>query len=114
MDRSFAFRFSVMVVGKSNVGAPMAGMASGKQSSISFSSGGATVQADPTTNTLIISAADPLYRSLREVIDLLDQRRAQVLIESLIVEVNAEDAAEFGVQWAAGSNNINRDRKSVV
>src|SRR3546814_2825437 len=85
----------------------MSGMTSGNQSSIAFSAGGATVQADPTTNTLIISAADPLYRSLREVIDLLDQRRAQVLIESLIVEVNAEDAAEFGVQWAAGSNNIN-------
>src|SRR5690606_2531806 len=54
---------------------------------VSFTAGGATVQADPTTNTLIISAAPPLYRSLREIIDQLDQRRAQVLVESLIVEV---------------------------
>ena len=45
-----------------------------------FSAGGATVQADPSTNTLIITAPEPLYRSLREVIDQLDQRRAQVLV----------------------------------
>lgn len=62
-----------------------------------------TIQADATTNTLLISAPDPLYRNLREVIDMLDQRRAQVVIESLIVEVNEDDASEFGVQWQAGN-----------
>src|SRR3546814_14415187 len=91
----------------SGAGGSLPDMMGTNKDSVAFSAGGATVQTDPTTNTLIISAPDPLYRSLREVIDLLDQRRAQVLIESLIVEVNAEDAAEFGVQWAAGSNNIN-------
>src|SRR5690606_6760945 len=74
---------------------------------VSYSGGGATIQADPSTNTLIISAPEPLYRSLREVIDQLDQRRAQVLVESLIVEVNDEDAAEFGIQWMTGSGNLN-------
>lgn len=68
-----------------------------------FSAGGVTIQADATTNTLLISAPDPLYRNLREVIDQLDQRRAQVVIESLIVEVNEDDANEFGVQWQAGN-----------
>ncbi|WP_376751624.1 type II secretion system secretin GspD [Stutzerimonas nitrititolerans] len=68
-----------------------------------FSAAGVTVQADATTNTLLISAPDPLYRSLREVIDLLDQRRAQVVIESLIVEVSEDDASEFGIQWQAGN-----------
>lgn len=68
-----------------------------------FSAGGVTIQADATTNTLLISAPDPLYRNLREVIDMLDQRRAQVVIESLIVEVNEDDATEFGVQWQAGN-----------
>src|SRR3546814_2836917 len=91
MERAFASRVSGMAVGTSNVGAPMSGMTSGNQSSIAFSAGGATVQADPTTNTLIISAADPLYRSLREVIDLLDQRRAQVLIESLRSEEHTSE-----------------------
>lgn len=87
------------------VGTSMPDFRGGNQA-VAFSAGGATVQADPTTNTLIISAPDPLYRSLREVIDLLDQRRAQVLIESLIVEVNAEDAAEIGVQWMTGGDSI--------
>ncbi|MFO2465990.1 type II secretion system secretin GspD [Pseudomonas sp. 15FMM2] len=68
-----------------------------------FSAGGVTIQADATTNTLLISAPEPLYRNLREVIDMLDQRRAQVVIESLIVEVGEDDASEFGVQWQAGN-----------
>ncbi|CAM4063335.1 type II secretion system secretin GspD [Bordetella bronchialis] len=72
-----------------------------------FSANGATVTADPTTNTLIISAPEPLYRSLREVIDELDQRRAQVLVESLIVEVSSDDAAQFGIQWMFGGNGFN-------
>ena len=55
------------------------------------------------TNTLLISAPEPVYRNLRRVIDQLDQRRAQVLVESLIVEVNQTDAAELGVQWMLGN-----------
>lgn len=86
----------------------------GEMQSVAFSAGGATVQADPTTNTLIISAPPPLYRSLREVIDLLDQRRAQVLVESLIVEVNAEDAAEFGIQWMLGSDSISGGKNAFI
>ncbi|MFT3719441.1 type II secretion system secretin GspD [Pseudorhodoferax sp.] len=71
---------------------------------------GGQIQADPSTNSLIISAPDPQYRQLRAVIDKLDGRRAQVLVESLIVEVNAEKAAEFGIQWqtllGGGANHI--------
>jgi general secretion pathway protein D len=67
---------------------------------------GGQVQADVATNSLIITAPDPQYRQLRAVIDQLDGRRAQVFVESLIVEVNADRAAEFGIQWqgASGSN----------
>ena len=60
---------------------------------------GGQIQADPTTNSLIITAPEPQYRQLRAVIDKLDTRRAQVYVESLIVEVSAEKAAEFGIQW---------------
>ena len=60
---------------------------------------GGQIQADPSTNSLIISAPEPQYRQLRAVIDKLDTRRAQVYVESLIVEVSAEKAAEFGIQW---------------
>jgi general secretion pathway protein D len=80
--------------GMSAATAPIAGTAQ--------PSTGGQIQADPSTNSLIISAAEPLYRQLRAVIDRLDSRRAQVLIESLIVEVNADKAAEFGIQWQAG------------
>jgi general secretion pathway protein D len=51
------------------------------------------------TNALIITAPEPQYRQLRAVIDQLDARRAQVFVESLIAEVNADKAAEFGIQW---------------
>lgn len=60
---------------------------------------GGQIQADPSTNSLIITAAEPQYRQLRAVIDRLDGRRAQVMVESLIIEVNANKAAEFGIQW---------------
>jgi general secretion pathway protein D len=63
------------------------------------------IQADPTTNTLIITASESVYRDLRSVIDQLDARRAQVYIESLIVEVSASKAAELGVQWAGLSGD---------
>ena len=79
------------------------GATTSKDQDTAFSAGGVTIQADATTNTLLISAPDPLYRNLREVIDMLDQRRAQVVIESLIVEVGEDDATEFGVQWQAGN-----------
>ncbi len=68
------------------------------QASAQPSTGG-QIQADPATNSLIITAPEPQYRQLRAVIDRLDQRRAQVFVESLIAEVNADKAAEFGIQW---------------
>ncbi len=62
---------------------------------------GGQIQADPSTNSLIITAPEPQYRQLRAVIDKLDSRRAQVMIEALIVEVNENKAAKFGIQWQA-------------
>ncbi|TXH87803.1 MAG: type II secretion system protein GspD, partial [Rhodoferax sp.] len=60
---------------------------------------GGQIQADTATNALIITATEPQYRQLRAVIDKLDARRAQVFVESLIAEVSADKAAEFGIQW---------------
>jgi general secretion pathway protein D len=60
---------------------------------------GGFVQADPATNSLIITAAEPLYRQIRAVIDQLDGRRAQVYVESMIVKIDVTKAAQFGVQW---------------
>jgi general secretion pathway protein D len=60
---------------------------------------GGFIQADPTTNSLIITGPEPLYRQVRTMIDQLDNRRAQVYIESMIVEVSGDNAADFGFQW---------------
>jgi general secretion pathway protein D len=70
---------------------------------------GGIIQAEPATNSIIITASEPLYRSLRNVIEQLDRRRTQVYIESLIVEVSSTNAAELGIQWQGivGSGNQN-------
>jgi general secretion pathway protein D len=56
---------------------------------------GGFVQADPASNALIITAPEPMYRQLRAVIDQLDSRRAQVYVESLIVEVDPSQTGRF-------------------
>jgi len=60
---------------------------------------GGQIQADPSTNSLIISAPEAVYRQMRQVIDQLDTRRAQIYVETMIVKVDAAKAAEFGIQW---------------
>nr|WP_091668398.1 type II secretion system secretin GspD [Massilia sp. PDC64] len=69
--------------------------------------GSGFIQADASTNSLIITAPDAVYRNLRAVIDQLDVRRAQVYIEALVVEVTSTDASEFGVQWVGLTGNNN-------
>jgi len=80
---------------------------SGNQQQNSGGSSAGFIQADASTNTLIITAPESVYRNLRAVIDMLDVRRAQVYIESLIVEVTSDKASEFGVQWVGASGNSN-------
>jgi len=74
---------------------------------------GGFVQADPATNALIITAPEPMYKQLRVLIDQLDSRRAQVYIESMIVEVSGDDAANFGLQWQ-GLLGKNGDSNGLV
>lgn len=68
---------------------------------------GGIIQADPATNALIITASEPVYRNLRTVIDDLDARRAQVYIESMIVEVTSDKASQLGIQWMVGAGGPN-------
>jgi general secretion pathway protein D len=75
------------------------GTTSGTVSAPVVGNSGGMIQADVATNALIISAPAPLFQQLKRVIDALDQRRAQVLVESLIVEVDSSKEAQFGVQW---------------
>ena len=78
---------------------PATGSTLGSSTASNGSATGGQIQADPATNSLIITAPEPQYRQLRAVIDMLDQRRAQVMVESLIAEVNADKAAQMGIQW---------------
>ncbi len=58
-----------------------------------------TIWADIATNALIITAPPKIMRSLMQVIDKLDIRRAQVQVEALIVEVDVNKSSNLGVQW---------------
>ncbi|MDD2774423.1 MAG: type II secretion system secretin GspD [Gallionella sp.] len=75
--------------------------------------GAGVIQADVATNSLIITAPDNLYNTLRAVIDKLDARRAQVYVEALIAEVTTDKAAEFGIQWQ-NMNGLNGTTPSVI
>jgi general secretion pathway protein D len=61
---------------------------------------GGEIQADPASNALIISAPEPRFQEMRLVIEQLDARRAQLYVESLVVEVDASRSVDLGVQWS--------------
>ncbi|NJO18005.1 MAG: type II secretion system secretin GspD [Thioploca sp.] len=64
------------------------------------------IQADESTNSLVITAIPTVMRNLKDVIQQLDVRRAQVLVEAIIAEVSNDIARELGVQWVVyGANN---------
>ncbi len=75
--------------------------------------GGGIVQADVASNALIITAPTAIYNNLREVVEKLDVRRAQVYVEALIVEVQADKAAQFGIQWQA-LGGVNGSGRQVI
>jgi general secretion pathway protein D len=68
--------------------------------------GDITIWADQPTNALIMTAPPKVMRSMMVVIDKLDIRRLQVLLEAIIVEVSAEHAANLGVTWAVGDADL--------
>ena len=63
------------------------------------------IWAEPETNALVITAPAKTMNSLMAVIDKLDIRRAQVIVEAIIVEVSADKSAELGVTWLVDGSN---------
>ena len=63
------------------------------------SNSNSTIEADPGTNALIITADADEMASLEAVIARLDIRRAQVLVEAIIVEMEISEGQELGLQW---------------
>ncbi len=70
-------------------------------------SNGVSVWADTQTNALVVNAPPKMMRSLMQIVDKLDIRRAQVLVEAIIVEVIADKTAELGVTWAVEGKSSN-------
>lgn len=65
----------------------------------------ATVEADEATNALLITAPKDILDSLLAVVARLDIRRAQVLVEAIIVDINISDGAEVGLEWLFANQN---------
>jgi len=85
----------------SNVGAE-ALKAEAKNSGVGAAAGATvsvSVQADESTNALVISAPASIFPSMRAVIQQLDIPRAQVHIEAIIAEISLDTSEELGVQW---------------
>ncbi len=83
------------------------GGAPGAQTPQAQAERGTIIWADPATNALVITATPKVMRNLMSVIDKLDIRRAQVLVEAIIVDVDLSKSASLGVNWAfygQGSN----------
>jgi general secretion pathway protein D len=69
-----------------------------------------TIWADKQTNALVVTAPPKIMRSIMSVVDKLDIRRLQVLVEAILVDISESKSAELGVNWAVG----NTDSDSTV
>lgn len=66
-----------------------------------------SVWADPQTNAIVVNAPPKMMRSLMSIVDKLDIRRAQVLVEAIIVEVLIDKVSDIGVTWAVEGSGSN-------
>lgn len=73
---------------------------SASKSSASSSNNDISITADEQTNSLVITADQSILQQLEDVIAKLDIRRAQLLVEAIIVEVQDGKGINLGVQWA--------------
>lgn len=85
--------------------------AEGGQAGKPVFAGEVKVVADPATNALLITADASDREALNRIIDKLDIRRLQVLVEALIVEVTADTAKQFGIEWRAMGDFTQPGRK---
>ena len=65
------------------------------------------IWADPQNNALVITAPPKVMRQIMAIVDKLDIRRPQVLVEAIIADVDVTKDAELGVNWAAFSQGSN-------
>ncbi|WKW39243.1 type II secretion system secretin GspD [Enterobacter mori] len=77
-----------------------------KSKSASTSSSDLNITADESTNSLVITAQPNVMNSLEKVIDKLDIRRPQVLVEAIIAEVQDGNGMDLGVQWTGKHGGV--------
>lgn len=77
------------------------------QAAASTSADNVSVWPDTQTNALVVNAPPKMMRSMMQIVDKLDIRRAQVLVEAIIVEVIADKNNQFGVTWAVEGSGSN-------
>jgi general secretion pathway protein D len=68
-----------------------------------------TIWAEPQTNALIVSAPPKMMRTVMAIVDRLDIRRAQVLLEGILVEMTVDKSADLGVNWLIADRNSDGD-----
>ncbi|HUL18868.1 MAG TPA: type II secretion system secretin GspD [Steroidobacteraceae bacterium] len=88
------------VAGAAGVQGPITG---GGTSAQAVAERNAMVWADPQNNALVITAPPRIMRMVMDIVDKLDIRRPQVLVEAIIAEVDVDKDAELGINWAAYS-----------
>ena len=98
--------------GTSAGGSASAAPAGGSSATSAASSGGASannpelrVLADQDTNALVVTAPPKVMQQLRGIIDRLDIRRAQVLVEAVVAQVSTDKTRSLGVDWIAYNPN---------
>jgi general secretion pathway protein D len=79
----------------------------GGQTPMAAAEKNAMVWADPTNNALIITAPPKIMRAVMDIVDKLDIRRPQVLVEAIIADIDFNKDSELGVNWAAFSQGSN-------
>lgn len=73
-----------------------------------------SIESSETTNALVISAPPGLLNNLKAVINKLDIRRAQVLVEAIVVQVNNNNGQDLGVAWVTGEAQRSNPNGSVA
>ncbi len=73
-----------------------------------------SVQADEATNSLVINADQAEFRTIQNVVEKLDVRRAQVYIETVIAEVTIDQAAELGIELGANPTLVDSNNQGQV
>lgn len=89
------------------LGPAAAPAAAGGPSTISLAGGQAEIWADKDTNALVMTADSHTMRALNTVIDKLDIRRPQVLVQAIIADVAFDKTRDLGINWAVNGSKTN-------